>query len=353
MRIGPILIVRVVVASMVTAAVAAGAPIHALYFFGDSLTDSGNVYRATSVLNSYTFGLVPVEPAAPYVGGRFTDGPVWAEYTASMLGRSQDAAPGGMSLGWLGQIGGPGNNYAVGGARTGAGGALGFFDFSIPTGMSQQVKFYLSRHNGVADSGGAYFLLGGGNDLRDAAKISDANQRRLAAIQAGANIAYDLRDLYFAGAHNFVLINSPDVGLIPESLNNGLSAAATDASLAFNQWLGLYADYLRAIPGISLEYFDLFALHHELVEQYGMGAVQACKGGPPGLCQQTLFFDSIHPTTWVHQIIGQRIADQIWRDSAVPYFSSAEVRTETPEPAVSLIAGALAVLIIVRRKGIV
>jgi len=288
-----------------------------LYFFGDSLSDTGNVYSATTVLNRWTFRLVPKEPAPPYMGGRFSDGPVWTEEAAARLGRPGDASPAGMSLGWFGQVGGPGNNYAIGGARTNTSGALGILDLLIPTGVAEQVQFYLSRTGGAADPTGLYFILAGGNDLRDATRISDPQQRELAAVQAGMNIASSVRDLYLAGARQFVLINSPDVGLIPETLNAGLSTQGTDAAEAFNGWMSLYADYLRTVPEFSLDYFDLFGLHHELVDQYGMGAVRACKGGSPEECSQTLFFDSVHPTSWVHQIIGDRVADEILASSGL------------------------------------
>ena len=50
----------------------------------------------------------------------------------------------------------------------------------MPTGMSRQVDYYLDRAGGFADTEGLYFFLGGGNDLRDATKISDQTQRMLA-----------------------------------------------------------------------------------------------------------------------------------------------------------------------------
>ena len=55
---------------------APGAPYTALYAFGDSLTDTGNVSLAT-------FGLLP---AAPYADRSFSNGPVWAQDLAQSLG---------------------------------------------------------------------------------------------------------------------------------------------------------------------------------------------------------------------------------------------------------------------------
>src|SRR5688572_18145701 len=165
--------IRRLLSVLLVTAGASATPYTALHFFGDSLTDTGNVKKATSTLNNYTFGLIPKHPTAPYVNGRFTNGPVWAEHVAARLGRPADAAPAGMSMGWFGEIGGPGNNYAVGGARTDTGGALGLLNYTLPTGIATQVDFYLARSSGVADPDALYFLLGGGNDLRNAARISD------------------------------------------------------------------------------------------------------------------------------------------------------------------------------------
>lgn len=325
-------------------------PAGPLFFFGDSLTDTGNVLKATSALGRYTFGLVPKHPTAPYSDGRFTNGPVWAEHVAAAMGRPGDAAPAGMSMGWFGQIGGPGNNYAVGGAQTDSGGALGLLDYLLPTGIATQVDFYLSRSGGVADPEGLYFLLGGGNDLRAAARIADPVERTRAAQQAGANLAYSVRDLYLAGARQFVLINSPDVGLIPETIGDGISAAGTDAAMQFNAWYGAYGDYLRgSVPDFSLHYFDLFGLHRELVAGYGVSAVRPCKS-EPWQCSETLFFDSIHPNAWVHEIIGQRLVDQIMGESNLDRRTTSAVHVDTPEPSTFVLTcGALALALVIRR----
>jgi phospholipase/lecithinase/hemolysin len=259
-----------------------------------------------------------------------------------------------MSMGWFGQIGGPGNNYAVGGARTDNGGALGLLNYALPTGMATQVDFYLDRATGIADGGGLYFLFGGGNDLRNAARIADPNTRSLAAQRAGANIAYSVRALYLSGARNFVLMNSPDVGLIPESIGDGVQAEGTDAAVQFNSWLRSYGDYLtQEVAGFTLHYFDTFALHHELVNQYGMEAVRPCRSEPPGTCGQTLFFDSVHPTAWVHGVIGNRLADQLLGTTSMQLqlSSAGERMLENPEPATWITtACALIVAVAVRRR---
>lgn len=66
-----------------------------LYVFGDSLSDTGNVYALTG---GHT-------PPAPYYHGRFSNGPVWVESLANHLGLSVDPSLNG------------GTNYAFGGAE--------------------------------------------------------------------------------------------------------------------------------------------------------------------------------------------------------------------------------------------
>ena len=74
-------------------------PFSGMYSFGDSLSDVGNI----SALTFRTF------PAAPYVNGHFTNGPVWVEDLAASLGLP---ALGPSVLG--------GTGFAYGGAETGA-----------------------------------------------------------------------------------------------------------------------------------------------------------------------------------------------------------------------------------------
>ena len=60
--------------------------------------------------------------------------------------------------------------------------------------------------------------------------------------------------------------------------------------------------------------------------------IAPCKDGPPDVCDQTLFFDSVHPNARVHKIIGERIADRLLpRTSAASLISDAREVTN-PEP---------------------
>lgn len=346
---------------------ASGASFSDLYFFGDSLTDTGNIYAATTALNALTFGLVPVQPASPpYSNGRFSDGPIWAEQTAARLGQPGDAARASMSLGPLGVLPGAGNNYAIGGARTGFSGGLGILDPFIPTGTFAQVTFYLSQ-KGQADPNALYFLSGGGNDLRDASRLTDSAARAAAAVAAADYSALALYTLYPSGARNFMLINGPNVGLIPESIAANKIFEGFEASLYFNFRLAFWAQILGQLPGLHMGLFDLSSFYNEVFwdtigggQKFGFtSAITPCKPGTPGAapCATSLFFDEIHPTSRLHTLVGDRIADQIiqeWQlSSQSPLLSTLETGAieAVPEPATfALVFVALSACAIKRRR---
>src|SRR6266404_1973870 len=77
------------------AARAATSPYDAVYVFGDSYCDVGNIYAATN-------GAIPLSP--PYFHGRFSNGPIWIEHVAGVWGLPMTAS-------LLG-----GTDYAFGGA---------------------------------------------------------------------------------------------------------------------------------------------------------------------------------------------------------------------------------------------
>ncbi|MDZ4862057.1 MAG: SGNH/GDSL hydrolase family protein, partial [Gemmatimonadota bacterium] len=153
------------VGALVIALVSAQASAYsALYVFGDSLSDTGNVFAATGGTN----------PPPPYFNGRFSNGPVWVETLSTNLGL------GAVNPSLLG-----GKNFAWGGATTG-----GTPPPAIPgTSLTQQVAGYLVGVGGVADASGLYVVWGGGNDVR-AGNITNsvANISAMITSLAGAGV---------------------------------------------------------------------------------------------------------------------------------------------------------------------
>ena len=216
------------VLAAVLAAPAAAASFSNAYFFGDSLSDTGNIY-------TYYGGALPV---APYYQGRFSDGPVWVEYLAAGIGHA-DAAKASL----LG-----GNNYAWGGARTNGG--------SVPSLLAQVGSFTSAA--GSLDPNALYVVVAGGNDMRDARSGNPANIGAAAAA-ATSNLKTALGLLAADGAKNVLVANLPDLGWTPEAMALGVTAASTQATNAFNALMGGVVSYGQGI-GLTMSFFDLAGL---------------------------------------------------------------------------------------------
>ncbi len=282
----------VTAAFALSSAAANAASYTSITFFGDSLSDTGNLFLATS-------GAIPV---APYFSGRFSNGPVWTDYLATSLGFS--ATP---SLT-------TGNNYAFGGARTGTTGS--------PPGVLAQAAGLWAPLPGGADPSGLYVVVGGGNDLRDARSAFQTNSAtdqagRQAAAQAAANnLISVLSVLKSEGAQNVLLANLPDLGQTPEAVGLGLVASSSDATARFNALLPAIA-VAGASLGLNVNLLDLFGLQNLVMNDalfngggiYGITNVFTPCGsfvGSIGIsCSISLFSDALHPSGRAHQLIGE------------------------------------------------
>ncbi|RMF99360.1 MAG: G-D-S-L family lipolytic protein [Gammaproteobacteria bacterium] len=256
----------------------------ALYAFGDSLTDTGNVFAANGI------------PLPPYFNGRFSNGPVWIETLAANLGLSATpatAVPGG-------------TNFAFGGAATGSPPAV--IGPTSPPTLIQQAGLFLSATGGVADPNALYVVFGGGNDVRGGDITGSAG-----------NIATVISTLAGAGAQNFLVPNLPDIGQTPEAIAGGpaLQAGATFLSTTFNTQLAGELANLTATLGVNIIQFDTFAFLNNILANpasFGFTNVNTpCYsgttgiGGPGTVCadpSQYVFWDGIHPTAATHQLFG-------------------------------------------------
>ena len=181
---------------------AASAQFSNAYFFGDSVTDSGNF-----------------KGQLPPGTGKFTTnpGPVWSEVFAERFGLTAVPSNSG------------GTNYAYGGSRvTDLPGTVGLplsgMD-ALP--VATQVRQYLAK--GPADPNAVYSIQGGGNDFSYQFGLLLAGQATAAQVQAAlANVAVDLAKqaatLQAAGARYIVVQWAPDIGT---TLRGSLSGSRT------------------------------------------------------------------------------------------------------------------------------
>lgn len=250
----------------------------ALYVFGDSYCDVGNLFYATG--DTY--------PPAPYYRGRFSDGPLWVDHVAGFL-----KVPLTPSL--LG-----GTDYAFGGAWATANQPLGSSEIpSVPT----QVFLYLQSHGGKADPNALYIIEGGGNDIVDTTTGSPT----ALGYQIALNLVASEAVLRKAGARHFMIPNLFDVGLLPVAQSKAAFASA--ASFAANKGLDQLLAFEQQVPGVHILRMDVFSLmsaiqtdptHFGFVDIANPCLTTVLCGDP----DHTFFWDTFHPTLFGHSFFA-------------------------------------------------
>jgi outer membrane lipase/esterase len=318
-------------AAVTATAAQAAAPFSRLFVLGDSLSDNGNAaafaFDPTQVITGNTY-----VPSAAYASGTLTNGSVWATQFAAKFGITLAPAvinPFAMHL-----------DTAVGGAESGSG--------LLPPGQRTQASGLVSLP-GALPGDGLYVLGAGSNDARGTAAMltgdpaTDAVTLGNGAAAYGNNVAAAVIALYDEGARDFILWNVPDLGLTPFASAVGPlgQLAGTATAQAFNQSLAFTIGTLSAsLPGASIEVFDLFGLLREAAANpaaLGLTNVTDACGAASNACDPTtaLFWDGIHPTTFAHGIIAERMYLQV-----VP----------EPESLAFVFAGGMALMVALRRR---
>jgi phospholipase/lecithinase/hemolysin len=177
--------------------------IDAIDAFGDSLSDVGNVFLATS----------GAEPASPYFNGQFSNGNIWVQGLATGLG----LAPLTPSLAG-------GTDYAVGDAQTGTtlyntGGAADLLTGQLPA-------FELANPGG-ADPNALYTIWIGANDLNAIPGTATPGNVATDIGEIVGNIDTAINTLASLGAKNFLVVTVPDLGKTPDAIMAGDTAAAS------------------------------------------------------------------------------------------------------------------------------
>ena len=269
-----------------------------MFFFGDSLSDSG----------TYLPFLLSTNPN--YTGeGKFTTSPgnVWAENIAERYGFN--ASP----------VNQGGNNYAQGGARIQGEG----YSFTTAMSLVDQVDTYLGSVNGQADHNALYSLWAGGNDFlwmlegNVAAADVPAYLGGMVANNMGA-----ITRLEGAGAQYILLPSIPDITNTPtaSSLSAEQIAQISTLTKSYNQQLFIQA----AASGVTVIPMDIDRLFTELQAnptQYGLlntttalcptveSALFCIEGETYTAGDEWLyaFADFAHPTVAGHQLISDYV----------------------------------------------
>lgn len=258
-----------------------------IYVFGDSLSDTGNVFNATQ-------GAIPPDP---YYQGRFSNGPIWVEYLANDLGLTFNLT----------------TNFAFGGATT------GFDNIGLATlpGLQQQITSFTTT-NKSADPNALYILWAGTNDYLNYFFGGVPNP-----TQTVANLSGAVKALAAVGAKNIMVVNLPDLGKFPVTGDNSqissiLSTLTSEHDSSLSADLNLLSQQLNSdVNIISLDVNSLFSRIIANPGEFGFTDVtDSCIGDlsvvpipvptKPVTCtpNEFLFWDSVHPTTVTHKFIG-------------------------------------------------
>ena len=291
-----------------TCAAAGDGELTRIVVFGDSLTDPGNAFVITHQVSVPPYQLIPVFPYARG-GHHCSNGRTWVEQLARGLDMADSTCP---ALAARGKC----SNYAVGGAT-----ARG----TAPIDLSSQVAMFLSDFADFPKAEAFYVVHIGGNDLRDAieALASDPTFATSTLIISGAlgAIATNIVTLTKAGAREFVVLNAPNLAVVPAIRLQGpqVQAAAHALSVAFNDALASVVACLDANLPVTIHRFDLFALVNEAVATpaaFGLTVVDATCITPGVIVHaecshpnRYLFWDGIHPTRAGHAILARRVRE--------------------------------------------
>lgn len=299
-----------------------------LYVFSDSLSDPGNLYYLSATYGA-AYGLDAYPPSPPYAR-RMSNGPVAAEYLAKMM-----EVPS-----WPAYANPRGTNFAVAGATAGEN---NYYLLNYPpfdkTGIQSQIGMALnplSPNSQFFNPHKALFLVWGGpNDIFFASEQHGADEQTLKAAADGAvqALLQDISILASQGARDFLVPNMGNIGATPcyngtpdptpgcSQGNPNWASVFTGVSAYFNYQLALAIAALSAqMPHVTIKVFDTFAFQNHVIAnapRYGFRNVrEQCLLNPRALskrCQGYLWFDSIHPTTDGHKLIGKEFAKFIER----------------------------------------
>lgn len=275
------------------------------YSFGDSLSDSGNLFAATSALGA-------PNPPPPYFQGRLSNGRTFVEQLGNTLSLVA-ATPTSVRTSL---------NFAFGGANAGGANAL-------PPSLGVQLALFQQR--GIVPARTDLFtVLAGPNDLIPVltAATTPTNPAALdtAGFNAAQSVATHVQALVGLGAKNLVVAGMPNLGATPRSLASGgpggagaafglratnafngqlrsrlqtLAAAATDVNL-------VYVDLQGILDRVALDYR---ALGYANASNYYLAP--AAQGGGVGDPNSYVFWDDIHPTAKTHSLIASIITEQL------------------------------------------
>ncbi|MBD2249021.1 SGNH/GDSL hydrolase family protein [Nostoc sp. FACHB-888] len=307
-----------------------------IYAFGDSYSDNGAALRiTTAAVNSGVPGAFIFPRLDVYDSdGRWTNNPGLT--SVEVLAKQENL-----------QL----TDYAIGGAKSGNGNLSTWLDQYQNTGLFGQIEQYKTEVNRVADSKALHFIFISSNDLLERFFYNQAGSVDVLADVAVDNIASGISQLAALGAKQFFVVNSTDLAALP--LFEQYSQEAAKFRDVINKSLPGQLDTLNKQLGVEVALYDHVAISNKIRSTpatFGFTNINdACKllytteGLEPGCStpDNYYYFDEIHPTRRVHQIIGEDMSN---------FLETQKIKT-VPEPSTFLACISCMIMIsLLRRK---
>ncbi|MHC5599880.1 MAG: SGNH/GDSL hydrolase family protein [Nostoc sp.] len=275
---------------------ASAASFDQLYVFGDSLSDTGNIYRASTAIGK------PYPSNPLYFQGRFSNGPIWVDYLGDQLGLKPTLSTA-INFTTIPPTPIPtqGINFAFGGASSGLDNAV-FPNNNLP-GVLKQVSDFagiLQANNQTADPNALYTLWGGANDFLF---LDDKD-----STTPISNISQALNTLVGIGAKNILVFNLPDLGKVPGAKTESRNPTnLSESSREFNLGLAQTVSGLSKDPNLNITYIDTNSLFNQ-ASTFGFTNVTESCLSRLDICDPAnnkfLFWDDFHPTTAAQKVIA-------------------------------------------------
>jgi len=272
------------------------------FFFGDSLTDTGNI-------SDLIGGLGP-----GYPGSTLSNGPTWVTYLDPSTQSLQEAFEIPPSSRRLGRV--PILSRST--------------DFSAALATTQLISdqqinvAFAAFDTGLnPTSNDRAFVWGGANDFLpflDNPTLPTTNEIEQRITTGVSNLKQSVHDLSNAGIENIAVISLMNIGLAPRS--DGFAQQGAEIARLFNSRLknGLQSSLQKS----KLIWIDADALLNDAVANpaiYGLTNVIDAAAPrarddipsnlPPEKQAEYLFYDDIHPTTGVHRQIARFVSHHL------------------------------------------
>jgi cholinesterase len=276
-----------------------------IYAFGDSLSDIGHDFKIAKDLaakGEFDPNILKIIETY-YWNGRDSNGPAAVEVLADKLK---------VEL----------TDYAIGGATTGIDNANG--DLWKDTGLMAQIDQFENELNGEqADPNALYFIHISVNDFIKGVIFNQSHsitETVTLADQALVNIDTAVEHLAKLGARKLMVVNSADISKMPDVEAFQVEALAFQERI--NSRLPDEMEKLAKQLDLDMNIFDYTALSDQLhsnTAKYSLTNVTdpclvVIDSNTVRVCSspdQYFYWDGLHPTRRVHQLMGEAMAEQL------------------------------------------